>query len=70
MSESRAALEAIRQLVADWRERARLARPLESAPVSAEKRERTKEYMWFTNRANELEAALLAGAVPAPPEPK
>jgi len=45
-------------LVVEWRERARRAFPLESAPLTAEKRERTKEWLFYTNCANELEAAL------------
>jgi hypothetical protein len=51
-------LEPLAELLAVWRERARRARPLETGVVSAEKRARTQEWMWFTNRANELEAAL------------
>ena len=46
------------ELVADWRERARRARPLESTPLTAEKRRRIAEWMFYTNRANELEGVM------------
>lgn len=49
-------LSALRALVDDWRERARRVRPLESAPFTRQKRERIAEWMFYTNRANELAA--------------
>jgi hypothetical protein len=55
---SLSASSSLRALVDSWRERARLARPLESAPLTRQKRERIKEWMFYTNRANELSAAL------------
>lgn len=56
-------LSAIRALIQQWREKARRVRPLESAPLTAEKRARIAEWMHYTNRANELEALC-----PAPSE--
>lgn len=52
-------LEALQQ---DWRTRAERARPLESAPLTAEKRARIAEWMCYINRANELEQTLRGGA--------
>jgi hypothetical protein len=48
----------VKALIAKWREEARLARPLESQPLTAEKRARMEQWIWYTNRANELEALL------------
>lgn len=49
-------------LVQRWREHAARVRPLESAPLTAEKRERIAEWMLYSNRAAELNALL-----PPPP---
>jgi hypothetical protein len=65
---ARAALrQQLEQLIQRWREKARVVRPLESARLTAEKRERIREWMFYTNRANELEA-LLATPAPEPQE--
>jgi hypothetical protein len=53
-----APLEPIHELIVSWREHARRVRPLETAPLTADKRKRTGEYIHFTARAIELEAAL------------
>lgn len=50
--------EKLQALIADWRELARRVRPLESAPLTQEKRERIKEWMFYCNRANELETTM------------
>ncbi len=55
------------KLLTDWREHARRVRPLESARLTAEKRARTAEWMFYTNRANELEAELAASHQPPTP---
>jgi hypothetical protein len=52
----------LRALLVEWRERARRVRPLESEPITADKRKRIQEWMCYTNRANELDAALAISA--------
>lgn len=47
-------------LAYSWREKARVIRPLESARITATKRARIAEWMFYTNRANELETAIAA----------
>jgi hypothetical protein len=50
--------ETLHQVVARWRESARQYRPLECAPISAAKRERTTKWMIYKLCADELAAAL------------
>ena len=51
-------LAAVKVLRDDWKERARRVRPLESAALNPAKRAAMVEWMWFRNRASELDAII------------
>lgn len=67
---SRARERRLEELIAAWREHARRVRPLETSWNTAEKRKRVEEWMMYTNRANEVEAALQSDPVPSPLSPE
>lgn len=64
IQKAQAARAKLTDMIAQWRETARLARPLETAALTAEKRERIAKWMMYSNRASELEAALASPSLP------